>query len=395
LADAIFNIIAGIGTYASGSDKVNVGPLGRISRWFSQLMDQGLGNTFDEHVLAGYKFLMRYYSQGDQIYIFGFSRGAFTARFLARMVATVGLLSKGNEEMVSFAYRSYQSYEQGTGGKTREEHEKFFEGFKETFCRDNVLVHFLGLFDTVRSVSTFDAPWVQPSYIPTYNSYATHVRHAVAVDERRSKFKPALLCEDHKLLNLDEEEDAEEQDSNAESEGSEDINAIPKEQKRGEDIKEVWFPGNHGDIGGGWPNPSGSEDGTVQLSALPLEWMVKELRAVPVKEDAGPIQLNHFADDFLKCIGSDSRRAEALTSTLHDVMNFSGGGSRFGVLFWTMMGEHFLVDSISSLCADPFSFSIQTGSRSLDVKNWRMVSGSRNTGHRIWVALVIFQKVLV
>ena len=42
---------------------------------------------------------MRYYKPGDRIYIFGFSRGAFTARFLARMIAEVGLLSKGNEEM--------------------------------------------------------------------------------------------------------------------------------------------------------------------------------------------------------------------------------------------------------------------------------------------------------
>jgi uncharacterized protein (DUF2235 family) len=51
--------------------------------------------TFDHHVIAGYKFLMRYYKPGDKIYIFGFSRGAFTARFLARLVTELGLLSKG------------------------------------------------------------------------------------------------------------------------------------------------------------------------------------------------------------------------------------------------------------------------------------------------------------
>ena len=56
--------------------------------------------TFDHHVIAGYKFLMRYYKPGDLVFIFGFSRGAFTARYLARMVTYVGLLSKGNEEMV-------------------------------------------------------------------------------------------------------------------------------------------------------------------------------------------------------------------------------------------------------------------------------------------------------
>jgi uncharacterized protein (DUF2235 family) len=46
---------------------------------------------------------MRYYKPGDLIYIFGFSRGAFTARFLAQMITEIGLLSKGNEEMVSIA----------------------------------------------------------------------------------------------------------------------------------------------------------------------------------------------------------------------------------------------------------------------------------------------------
>lgn len=61
------------------------------------------GTTFDHHVLAGYKFVMRYYKPGDLIYIFGFSRGAFTARFLAQMITEIGLLSKGNEEMVSIA----------------------------------------------------------------------------------------------------------------------------------------------------------------------------------------------------------------------------------------------------------------------------------------------------
>jgi len=56
-----------------------------------QLID--LGTSFDQHVMAGYRFLMRYYTPGDDIYFFGFSRGAYTARFLAEMLDHVGLLS--------------------------------------------------------------------------------------------------------------------------------------------------------------------------------------------------------------------------------------------------------------------------------------------------------------
>lgn len=58
-------------------------------------LDQALGLSFRHHVIAGYQFIMRYYSPGDCIYIFGFSRGAYTARFLAEMLQKIGLLSRG------------------------------------------------------------------------------------------------------------------------------------------------------------------------------------------------------------------------------------------------------------------------------------------------------------
>jgi uncharacterized protein (DUF2235 family) len=57
--------------------------------------------------MQGYKFLMEYYEEGDKIYIFGFSRGAFIARFLARMLSQIGLLSKGNEQLLPFAYSNF------------------------------------------------------------------------------------------------------------------------------------------------------------------------------------------------------------------------------------------------------------------------------------------------
>lgn len=120
---------------------------------------------------------MRYHEENDKIFIFGFSRGAFTARFLARMIATCGLLSKGNEELVPFLYRTYQEYEMGIGRfKTAQEHENYMQKFKTTFCRKKVKVHFLGLFDTVSSVGYFDAPFTNKKYLPSVVATATHVR---------------------------------------------------------------------------------------------------------------------------------------------------------------------------------------------------------------------------
>ncbi|EQK99320.1 hypothetical protein OCS_04962 [Ophiocordyceps sinensis CO18] len=103
----------GIGTYDINEHSVHKSWFGELRSSLSQTIDQGFGTTFDAHVMAGYRFLMRYYESGDKIYMFGFSRGALTAKFLARMINTVGLLCMGNEEMVPFAYRLYQRYLEG------------------------------------------------------------------------------------------------------------------------------------------------------------------------------------------------------------------------------------------------------------------------------------------
>ena len=133
-----------------------------------QLLDQAFGTSFEYHVSAGYRFLMRFYQPGDAIYIFGFSRGAYTARFLAEMIHVVGLLSQGNEDMVRFAFSSF-SQMQRTRGKVKKtakelEHERYLERFKTTFCRPNVQVYFLGLFDCVNSVGQFEIPFQKHSY---------------------------------------------------------------------------------------------------------------------------------------------------------------------------------------------------------------------------------------
>lgn len=125
---------AGIGTYASGDHQsVNFGLWGQFKRAVSRIVDRGICTSFDSHVMAAYRFMMRYYDHGDKICLFGFSRGAVTARFLARMIASIGVLSKGIEEMVPFAYKSYQDYENGTGSfKTAQDCLKWMESFKVT-----------------------------------------------------------------------------------------------------------------------------------------------------------------------------------------------------------------------------------------------------------------------
>lgn len=372
-------LVAGIGTYTAGG-AVNLSFFGRIKKSISQTIDSGVAISFETHVIAGYRFLMRYYGAGDRIYIFGFSRGAFTARFLARMISHVGLLSMGNEEMVPFAYKVYQDYEMGVDGAYQ-----YMKVFRSTFCRheENVLeasvsehneingeeslvnysdeedyhseisdggvkpemvdtgikVHFLGLFDTVNSVRTFDIPFTKIVKVPNVIGTAEHVRHAVAIDERRVKFKPALLAQDQQH------------------------SKSPKE-----DIKEVWFPGNHGDIGGGWypetePTKSVSwwerfktaifrgatkaksaahlakTRDQFQLSDIALNWMVDELDNLPKDTDHvlwNKEKKHSFKSRFAK------NRADAIKGYMHDTMTVGRGVKFHKTMMWKLMGMYTL-----------------------------------------------------
>ena len=159
----------GIGTYTAGDNNSGTKSFwGKLKANFSSALDQGVGSSFGPHVVAGYRFLMRYYNEGDAIYIFGFSRGAYTARFLAEMVNTIGLLSRGNEEMVHFAWKAFSDYQATRSNDPPSpkdiDKKAYMADFKGTFCRLGVKIHFLGLFDCVNSVGQFEIPLGQKSY---------------------------------------------------------------------------------------------------------------------------------------------------------------------------------------------------------------------------------------
>jgi uncharacterized protein (DUF2235 family) len=208
----------GIGTFPPP------GVWGRLKRWFVTRLDLAIAWLLSDHVTDAYRFLMRYYQEGDQIFIFGFSRGAYTARVVAGMLHKVGLLTQGNEELIPFAWDTYQN----------QRDETISDGLKSTFCRP-VRVHFLGLWDTVSSVGWAWAPQHLP-YTQNNPSVDT-VRHAAALDERRVYFVQNLW------------------------------GTIPV------DVEQVWFPGVHCNVGGGYP-----ED-VAGLSAIALKWMTGKAEA--------------------------------------------------------------------------------------------------------------------
>ncbi|KAH6670319.1 hypothetical protein F5X68DRAFT_248936 [Plectosphaerella plurivora] len=203
LLDSSASDQSGIGTYVVSENISHTGLRAKAGAWYQMAKDSAVGSSFDQHVVGGYRFLMRYYNPGDEIYMFGFSRGAYVARFLAEMLDHVGLLAHGNEEMVLFAWNAFSQWQTRKchstpeGKVKRDEMYKFLKGFRETFSRPIRRIRFLGLFDTVNSVPRFETAWMQRSKFPyTARSSAKVIRHAVSIDERRAKFRQDLIYQE-------------------------------------------------------------------------------------------------------------------------------------------------------------------------------------------------------
>ncbi|KAF7115482.1 hypothetical protein CNMCM5793_002440 [Aspergillus hiratsukae] len=236
--------------------------------------------------MGGYRFLMRYYSPGDQIYFFGFSRGAYVARFLAEMLDKIGLLEAGNEELIRFVWKTFAKYQQRSDRAQAAQLREYMDAFKETFCHPVDDIRFLGLFDTVNSVRRFEQAWMRRNRFPyTARTKAKVIRHAVSIDERRAKFRQDLISEPkpsskgrrftrvrkhmerHNVFPPNHNHHRHHNRRFSQSANQFEKGKVDDEQ----DIEEVWFPGCHADIGGGWPL---KPDEQYALSHVPLVWMV-------------------------------------------------------------------------------------------------------------------------
>ncbi|KAL0961461.1 hypothetical protein HGRIS_006406 [Hohenbuehelia grisea] len=286
---------AGIGTF------FNPGVVSPIFEWCAKILDQAIAWYLDHHVMDGYRFLMQNYRVGDKICVFGFSRGAYTARALAGMLYKVGLLPRDNQEQIPFAYKLYK----------REDKEgvQLSSGFKQTFCQD-VKIEFVGVWDTVSSVGV-----IMGKTLPFTNSNTAikTFRHALALDERRAKFRPnnyhytaptpqAAEADPQHASNAKGDPEAssppgsgsgsDTDSSNKDkknglsifqrlspklkckgSKGSTRDSATLQAQPGDTNVLEVWFIGCHSDVGGG----NVTDDVTSSVANIPLRWMVREV----------------------------------------------------------------------------------------------------------------------
>lgn len=232
-----------------------------IGRWVQRIHGLAYGRGIYENIRDGYLFLMRNWRPGDQIWLFGFSRGAFTARSISGMVHLFGILDAQHESMLPTLLRVYFSEQidnvkRDAGSKAKDTDQQpkaahakrsrrgVAEQIRGTFCsgeRNVAEVHFVGVWDTVESVG-IPMLGVQISSKPTVkNKRINHVRHALALDELRLTFRPRLYDQPN--------------------EGS-----INDRQS----LHQLWFRGVHSDVGGGYLHDDSG------LSNEAYGWMIDE-----------------------------------------------------------------------------------------------------------------------
>lgn len=210
------------------------------TRW-ERLRGGAFGFGLARNVLDAYRFLTDAYEPGDELFFFGFSRGAYTARSLAGLVRNCGVLRGADRIRDAWAlYRSAAEKPSGVASAL----------FRRAYAYEP-RIRFLGMFDTVGAlgVPALGPGWLRPLvrwinhrwefHDTTLSSLVDGAFQALAVDEERAVFVPALWHQ--------------------------------QPDGHGQELRQVWFTGVHCDVGGGYPGTG--------LSDIALLWMMERARA--------------------------------------------------------------------------------------------------------------------
>src|SRR5438034_5107168 len=191
-----------------------------------------LGAGLDRKIQEAYTYIVENYESGDELYLFGFSRGAYTVRSLAGFIRNSGVLQPRNASRLDAAFALYRDRSPASHPRTLES-----QLFRRSFSYEP-RIKFMGVWDTVGSLGIPNAPfpiakhWMFHDLV--LSSYVENAFQALAIDERRGPFSPALFARD---------------------------------QHDAQRLEQVWFAGVHKDVGGGYFAHT--------LSDLSLAWMAR------------------------------------------------------------------------------------------------------------------------
>lgn len=207
-------------------------------KWGEKVMGGSFGYGLSRNIRDGYLWLSQYYQPGDEIFIFGFSRGAYTARSLVGLIRKCGIPRTANEALIKEGYQIYREKQWHPDGREA-------VAFKNTFSWTGVRVKFVGVWDTVGALGVpAHGIWFGKEYYTWHDTELSgmvqNAYHAVAMDEHRPDFAATMWSK-------------------------------AKKPKKGQHVEQRWFPGSHADVGGGY------KDGTLQQ--IPLRWMQEKAAA--------------------------------------------------------------------------------------------------------------------
>lgn len=207
-----------------------------IGSYHDSVQGGTFGKGLEKNVMDGYRFIMHNYEPGDEIYLFGFSRGAYTVRSLCGFLNNCHILKNENSHMVEEAFALYKNPNHLPSG-TYSTNWKLANSIS-----DSGQVAFIGVWDTVGAMglpfSLFGL--IEDKHLFYDRKLGGNIntaRHALSLDEKRKDFEPTIW-----------------------------------QPREGVDLKQVWFAGCHSDVGGSYPP---DEDETF-LSDIPMMWLIKE-----------------------------------------------------------------------------------------------------------------------
>ena len=233
--------------------------IGSQGNWLQRVFDGATGTGISQNILDAYYFIINNYEPGDELFFFGFSRGAFTVRSLCGLIRNSGILKVENLNQVSRAFSIYHSRKQDL--QPREVESTLF---RKTFAvEETTYIKFVGVWDTVGALGN---PLFLNGVFSRRNRFhdtelstrTMNAFHALAIDEKRKNFEATLWHQ--------------------------------QPDSKGQTLEQVWFPGVHSDVGGGY-----AETG---LSDIALKWMVDKAQGLnltfdPIEMAPNPLAVMH------------------------------------------------------------------------------------------------------
>jgi uncharacterized protein (DUF2235 family) len=231
--------------------------------WNDKISGGLFGMGINRNIIQAYQFIANHYDPGDEICLFGFSRGAYTARSVAGFIRNSGLLRKEYlDAKLEEAFLFYKRRDDKSKPNSVEALE-----FKKKYCYEHMRIKIIGVWDTVGELGIplemFDE--INRDVLDCrfhdveLSSYVDYAFHAVAIDEHRKPFTPALWIQQQ------------------------------KGKDEGQIMEQMWFSGVHGDVGGGYKEH--------ELSDCALQWIIDKAKGVGLEfKDTGSVSSNPLGE---------------------------------------------------------------------------------------------------